>query len=150
MRALVRRSESGRDRGRVGRCADDLKAACAFPNMLSAYQALHRLAPPNRTSASIERRKQHTIIEARAELGPGHALFVRGEGDGLSWRKGTPLVRVDPGTWTWESERLQEKVIFQLLLDDQIWARGEDIVLEAGRRIELAPEFEWPEIPRTC
>jgi hypothetical protein len=55
---------------------------------------------------------------------------------------------VDPTTWIWADERLNGTIIFQLLLDDLIWARGENLMLEAGRRIELTPDFEWPEIPR--
>jgi hypothetical protein len=56
---------------------------------------------------------------------------------------------VDPGTWIWPHDRLEEKVTLQLLLDDQIWAKGENLVLESGVRIELTPDFDWPEIPRT-
>jgi len=35
----------------------------------------------------------------------------------------------------------REKVVFKLWLNDQVWAKGEDVVVEAGRKIELVPSF---------
>jgi hypothetical protein len=32
-------------------------------------------------------------------------------------------------------------VVFKLLLNDQVWAKGEDVVVEAGRKIEVVPVF---------
>lgn len=92
--------------------------------------------------------RRPTIIQARAELGRGHALYIRGRGAGLSWRKGVPLVHVDPVTWIWAEDRVKEPVTFQLLLDDQIWAKGENFILEAGNKMKVTPDFEWPEIPK--
>jgi hypothetical protein len=170
MQTLLRKSESGRYLGRDGQWTDDPDRARAFTNRLSAraYRAFHRLSDtqliptlpgwdhqrafpaPLRSSTPVSRCEPDAIIAARAELGTGHTLFVRGQGAGLSWVKGTPLCQVDPGTWIWANGRLEETVIFQLLLDDQIWAKGEKQVLQAGERIEIAPDFDWPEIPRTC
>ena len=82
-----------------------------------------------------------TVVEARINVGIGNALFIRGQGDGLSWDKGQPLNCVDPSTWVWSTTHAQEKVVFKLLLNDQIWAEGEDVVVEAGQRIQLAPGF---------
>ena len=93
--------------------------------------------------------RRPTVIQARAELGPGHALYIRGRGPGLNWQKGTPLLQVDPLTWVWSNDRTKDTVRFQLLLDDLIWAKGEDQVLQPGQELELSPDFEWPEIPRT-
>jgi hypothetical protein len=89
-----------------------------------------------------------TLVEARLELGPGNTLFIRGEGEGLSWHEGTPLKNIAPGTWTWYSPRPSCPITFQLLLNDLVWAKGQDLVLEPGGRLEVAPDFEWPEIPR--
>lgn len=170
MQAMLRKSESGRYLGRDGDWTDDPDRARPFPNRLSAraYRAFHRLSDtqviptlrgweaqrpfpaPLRSITPVPRCKPAAILEARAELGPGHSLFVRGQGAGLSWGKGTPLLQVDSATWIWANDHLEETVIFQLLLDDQIWAKGEKQVLQAGGRIETTPDFEWPEIPRTC
>src|ERR1700674_1762311 len=86
--------------------------------------------------------RRPSVIQARAELGRDHALYIRGRGAGLSWQKGAPLVHVDPITWIWSHHRIKEKITFQLLLDDQIWAKGENLLLEPGRKMEVTPDFE--------
>ena len=83
------------------------------------------------------------------ELGTNDAVFIRGKGGGLSWDRGQPLTCVGSGTWAW-SPRSADKLEFQLLLNDEVWARGEKVILEPGRTIEITPDFEWPEIPRTA
>jgi hypothetical protein len=98
-------------------------------------------------TVSVERLTR-AIIEARVELGPYRSLFVRGHGAGLSWLEGMRLNRVGDERWVWEANSVRERMVFQLLLDDQVWARGENMVVEAGERIEVAPDFDWPEIPR--
>jgi hypothetical protein len=82
-----------------------------------------------------------TTIEARIDVGFGNALFIRGQGDGLSWEKGLPLTCVDASRWVWSSEHARGQVMFKLLLNDERWAQGEDIRVEAGRSIELVPAF---------
>jgi hypothetical protein len=89
-------------------------------------------------------------VVARIELGPGNAVFIRGEGGGLNWHRGLRLDCIAPGAWIWFAKRLTDKVVFQLLLNDSVWAKGDNIVLEPGSRIELTPDFEWPEVPRTA
>ena len=81
-----------------------------------------------------------TEIEAKVDVGWGNSLFIRGKGAGLTWEKGTPLSCFNGSSWVWLSAAT-DKVIFKLLLNDQIWAEGEDVVVEAGGRIELKPVF---------
>jgi hypothetical protein len=82
-----------------------------------------------------------TVVEARIDVGLGNTLFIRGQGDGLSWERGKPLTCVDASTWVWVSSQARDKVVFKLLLNDQIWAQGKDLFLEAGRKIEIVPSF---------
>jgi hypothetical protein len=91
--------------------------------------------------------KPCTRIAARVELGKDNALYIRGHGEGLRWDRGQPLACVERATWVWSASPAHEKVEFHILLDDQIWARGDNLVVEPGRMIELRPDFEWPEIP---
>ncbi len=81
-----------------------------------------------------------TTIEARIDVGFGNNLFVRGQGAGLSWERGTPLENVDSKTW-----RLivptTDKVQFKLLINDTVWAKGDDIVATPGKKIEVIPAF---------
>jgi len=79
-------------------------------------------------------------IEAKIDVGFGNRLYLRGQGEGLSWDRGTPLECVDSQTW-----RLivpsKDKLQFKLLINDTVWAKGEDVVVTPGRRVELAPAF---------
>jgi len=74
-------------------------------------------------------------------VGIGNALFIRGQGDGLSWDKGLRLNCMDDSIWVWSTTHARDKVVFKLLLNDQVWANGEDVVLEAGRKLEIVPSF---------
>jgi hypothetical protein len=82
-----------------------------------------------------------TIVEASAQLNPGDALFIRGQGEGLNWEKGQRLSRLDASTWIWSTRHAQGKVIFKLLVNDQVWAQGEDLTVRAGRKIVTTPAF---------
>ena len=46
----------------------------------------------------------------------------------------------------WSTRHANEKVVFKLLLNDQVWAKGEDVVVDAGRKIEAVPFF-WSAAP---
>jgi hypothetical protein len=82
-----------------------------------------------------------TEIAARIDVGLGNALFIRGQGDGLSWEKGTPMACADASTWIWSTQKAKDKIVFKLLLNDQIWTTGADLAVEAGRRAEIVPSF---------
>ena len=81
-----------------------------------------------------------TTIEARIDVGFGNNLFARGQGAGLSWERGTPLTCVDGQTWRL-SIPADDKLTIKLLLNDTVWAKGEDIVVTPGKRVEIVPAF---------
>jgi len=93
------------------------------------------------TDEALVPSEQPTIIQARVDVGFGNSLFIRGQGDGLSWDKGIPLRCMDGSAWVWSTRQLKGKVVFKLLLNDQVWAKGEDVVVQAGRKIEIVPVF---------
>src|SRR5437762_679008 len=84
--------------------------------------------------------KTKTTIEASIDVGFGNVLFVRGQGAGLSWNKGQPLNCVDARTWKCSIDA-NEKVAFKLLLNDAVWAKGENIVAQPGEKLAVAPAF---------
>ena len=92
----------------------------------------------NETPSTTE---QMTVVQAKIDVGFGNSLFIRGQGDGLSWEKGLPLNCIDGSAWVWSTRRAKAKVVFKLLLNDQAWAKGEDMVVEAGKKIEIVPVF---------
>jgi hypothetical protein len=92
----------------------------------------------NETLSPTERM---TVVEARIDVGLGNSIFIRGQGAGLSWEKGLPLNCIGGSAWVWSTNQAQGKMLFKLLLNDQIWAKGEDVVVEAGGKIEIVPVF---------
>jgi hypothetical protein len=79
-------------------------------------------------------------IEAKIDVGFGNRLFLRGQGEGLSWDRGTPLECVDSQTWRLTVPS-RDKLQFKLLINDSVWAKGEDVVATPGKRVQLVPAF---------
>jgi hypothetical protein len=92
------------------------------------------------TGATARSAAQPVTIEAKIDVGFGNALFMRGEGMGMSWNAGIPLTCVDGSTWKWSGE-VADKVKFKLLLNDSIWAQGEDLVAVPGQKLQIKPSF---------
>ncbi|HLP76465.1 MAG TPA: hypothetical protein VK327_06040 [Candidatus Paceibacterota bacterium] len=92
------------------------------------------------TTTATSHSAQPVTIEAKIDVGFGNALYVRGEGTGLSWNHGIPLTCVDSSTWKWSAEA-NDKLKFKLLLNDSVWAAGEDIVAAPGQKLQVCPTF---------
>jgi hypothetical protein len=97
-------------------------------------------ASPTRAAQSAGSAAPVTI-KAKIDVGFGNNLFVRGQGAGLSWERGVPLTCVDGQTWQW-SAKADDRLTFKLLLNDQVWAKGEDLVATPGQKIEVVPMFQ--------
>ncbi len=82
-----------------------------------------------------------TEVAAKVDVGFGNQLYIRGCGNGLRWDKGVPLQCTDASTWVWLAQSAKDKLVFKLLLNDQIWAKGDDVVLEPGNRLVTTPQF---------
>ena len=102
-------------------------------------QTAEQTLAPKPSSTTSETRKPVTI-EARIDVGFGNRLFMRGEGQGLSWTQGIPLSCVDNSVWKW-SGQTAEKLKFKLLLNDSVWSKGEDLEVRPGERLEVEPAF---------
>jgi hypothetical protein len=99
--------------------------------------------PAPRPAPSSQSVCQHqvTTVFATVDVGFGNALFIRGQGDGLSWEKGTPLECVAPSTWVWSTDKANQPLVFKLLVNDQRWSQGEDWTVPLGESLEVAPVF---------
>jgi hypothetical protein len=95
---------------------------------------------PAVTMASARSATKPITIEAKIDVGFGNALFLRGEGPGLTWNHGIPLTCVDGSTWKWSAE-VGDKLKFKLLLNDSVWASGEDMEATPGQQLEIRPVF---------
>ncbi|MDA1273144.1 MAG: hypothetical protein O2960_03690 [Verrucomicrobia bacterium] len=93
-------------------------------------------APQKKTS-----KQPVTMVAVKADVGFGNALFIRGQGLGLTWDRGLPLNCVDSSTWIWSAQNVNGKAEFKLLINDQIWSKGENLRVTPGEKIEIAPAF---------
>jgi hypothetical protein len=81
-----------------------------------------------------------TTIDVKVDVGFGNALFLRGQGSGLTWDHGVPLACVDGGTWRW-SQTAASPITFKVLLNDKVWSAGNDLVVAPGQKVEVSPRF---------
>ncbi len=82
-----------------------------------------------------------TVVEVWIDVGLGNSVYIRGQGDGLSWDKGQPLECVDGKRWVWSTKRASGRVVFKLLLNDEVWCKGGDLTVEPGGKIDVIPSF---------
>lgn len=97
-------------------------------------------AASNKATVEGPQRSKTVTIEARIDIGYGNTLYVRGQGHGLNWSQGVPLKCMDSSTWKWTGTT-DEQVRFKLLLNDSVWAQGDDLVAAPGQSVEVAPTF---------
>lgn len=84
-----------------------------------------------------------TSIIARVDVGFGNSLYVRGEGAGLSWDKGVQLDNVSPYEWVFSSTQAKGDLTFKFLINDEVWAEGEDLTVAKGGTSISSPVFTW-------
>lgn len=82
-----------------------------------------------------------TRVIAKFDAGWGNALFIRGVGAGLDWQKGVAMQSIGPDEWLWEQLVPNGSVCFKVLVNDEIWATGEDCSVLAGDTIICHPQF---------
>ena len=109
------------------------KASPAIEKPQTAPMPVAASKPTKKTSGTA-------TIEVKVDVGFGNTLYLRGEGKGLNWNQGIPLACVDGSTWQWSGEA-DEKLKFKLLLNDAVWAKGEDLVIAPGEKLQVAPSF---------
>ena len=82
-----------------------------------------------------------TTIKAHVDVGWGNHLFIRGSGGGLKWEVGQKMDWKD-GDWTWSTAQTNEDGIeFKFLINDEIWAEGENLVVCSGDSYTSIPGF---------
>jgi hypothetical protein len=95
---------------------------------------------PKAAAAPITPTPELTTIDVKFDVGFGNSVFVRGQGSGLTWDHGVPLVCVDAKTWRWSGE-VKDPIKFKVLINDSIWSAGNDITVTPGQKVEVAPQF---------
>jgi hypothetical protein len=82
-----------------------------------------------------------TTISARIDVGFGNALFVRGEGAGLSWEQGLPMECVASDLWRIVLAESARAYTFKFLINDTTWSSGPDFTAACGTNVTVTPEF---------
>ena len=104
-------------------------------------------APAGKDSASkakIPTKKAlKTSITARVDVGFGNQLYIRGAGAGLSWEKGLQLENVSAYEWTFATTKAKSDVTFKFLINDELWAEGDNIIVAEGATSISSPVFTW-------
>ena len=85
----------------------------------------------------------NTNIVAYADVGFGNTLYIRGEGAGLSWEKGVAMKNTSAAEWAFATTKATGTITFKFLINDQIWAEGDDLTIKAGSKSISSPEFIW-------
>jgi hypothetical protein len=82
-----------------------------------------------------------TKITAKIDVGFGNALYIRGEGPGLSWDTGLVMDCAADAQWTVTISDAVAPVVFKFLVNDITWCVGTDYSVEPGASITLEPTF---------
>jgi len=82
-----------------------------------------------------------TTITARVDVGFGNALYIRGEGPGLSWDRGVLMSCVNDDVWECALGESAQSFTFKFLVNDLTWNVGADYVVAAGESVTVTPKF---------
>jgi hypothetical protein len=84
-----------------------------------------------------------TSIIARVDVGFGNQLYIRGTGADLSWEKGLPLENVSAYEWAFATTKAKSDVTFKFLINDELWAEGDNVTVARGGSSISSPVFAW-------
>ncbi|MEX2045236.1 MAG: hypothetical protein WD941_07770 [Opitutus sp.] len=96
------------------------------------------MATPSNAAA---RKPVATTISASCDVGFGNALYIRGEGAGLSWDKGVLMTCIDAEQWKLTLGQSARPFTFKVLVNDITWSAGPDFTVEPGASVRITPQF---------
>ncbi|MBQ9759527.1 MAG: hypothetical protein IJW12_07155 [Opitutales bacterium] len=113
------------------------KAAAKVPAAKTTKKAVKKTTG----TAAKKATKKVTRIVANVDVGWGNMLYIRGEGAGLSWEQGVPMLCNNGTEWHWTAETDAEPISFKFLVNDEKWAAGENVTINAGDVHISTPTF---------
>lgn len=120
------------------------KAVAVAPAKPVASPAVAIPAPLTAPPAMVKPVTQHPVLTtliAKIDVGFGNALFIRGEGAGLSWDSGLAMECVGNDLWRVVLGESQRGFTFKFLVNDLTWSTGPDYTAASGASLTLQPEF---------
>jgi hypothetical protein len=115
-------------------------STAATPAAPAKTAAMPTVAAPKLTTAAPSAPGAVTTIDVKLDVGFGNAVFLRGQGGGLTWERGVALSCVDGKTWRW-SGTVKDPITFKPLINDKIWSAGTDLTVKPGQKVEVQPTF---------
>src|SRR5687768_1950009 len=82
-----------------------------------------------------------TTISANVDVGFGNALYVRGEGPGLSSEKGLRMECVADDRSSLALGESSRPFLFKFLVNHETWSLGDDYTVAPGSSVTLTPMF---------
>ncbi len=110
------------------------------PHESASPESAHEASEPAPPEASVSS-DGATRLLATAYIGIGNKLFIRGDGPGLSWEKGTPMQFVSIGKWGWATQDATAPVRCKFYKNDETAAVSGEVVLEPGKHVEVTALF---------
>jgi len=92
-------------------------------------------------AAAVEIPAACTTVVAKADVGFGNALFLRGTGPDLSWDKGVEMINTGNDEWTWTTAKASEDFLAKVLINDVIWSGDPDSTVKAGEKTIIKATF---------
>jgi hypothetical protein len=108
---------------------------------ISSAQKVSETTSLSSEGESLESNEGETSITATAYVGIGNKLYLRGEGAGLSWEKGTPLQFLAIGKWGWSTSAADQPISCHLYKNDEEPALDGKVTVQPGDKVELSPRF---------
>jgi len=105
-----------------------------------ARKAVKKKAPAKKKAAA---KLLETHIIARVDVGFGNTLFLRGTGAGLSWDHGVAMENIAPYEWSFKTTAATNPIEFKCLINDTLWAEGDNSIVAAGGISISSPVFRW-------
>lgn len=89
-----------------------------------------------------EKEKSKTRITIKYDAGFPNQLYIRGNGAGLKWDKGTLLKNANTDEWVWETDGPFSTFEFKILINDNQYEVGENHQAHYGANILYSPKFQ--------
>lgn len=92
---------------------------------------------------SGESERTTETIRVYYDPGFGNSIYIRGDTAPLSWNVGLQATWTPQHIWVWETSSIDESTSFEFkpLINDTLWANGNNYGMRGGMTIEVYPTF---------
>ena len=105
--------------------------------------AVKKTAVKKAAKKNPAKKSPKTSIVANVDVGFGNSLYIRGEGAGLSWDKGVEMENRSPYEWVYSTSAAKGGITYKFLINDEVWAEGDNLTVAAGGTSFSTPVFNW-------